>query len=146
MSAGETPPDDEGSPAGAMARLLAAAWAARDAAICTYSGFAVGAAIEDGEGRLWTGANVENASYTLGLCAERVAMFYALTHGARDFRRVVVVTDTPKPTSPCGACRQILWEFARDAEIVLANRHGDLQHLTMPELVPHAFDDTALRR
>lgn len=139
-------PADEASPGGDMARLLAAAWTARDGAICPYSGFAVGAALEDGEGRIWTGANVENASYTLGLCAERVAIFHALTHGARDFRRVVVVTDTPQPTSPCGACRQILWEFARDAEVVSANRQGDVLRVTMPELVPHAFDDAALRR
>lgn len=128
------------------ARLLAAAWAARDAAVCTYSGFAVGAALEDDEGRIWTGANVENASYTLGLCAERVALFYAVTHGGRGFRRVVVVTDTPHPTSPCGACRQILWEFARDATVVLANRQGDVLRVTMPELVPFAFDDAALVR
>lgn len=128
------------------ARLLAAAWAARDAAVCTYSGFAVGAALEDDEGRIWTGANVENASYTLGLCAERVALFYAVTHGGRGFRRVVVVTDAPQPTSPCGACRQILWEFARDAAIVLANRQGEVVRVTMPELVPLAFDDSALVR
>jgi cytidine deaminase len=135
------PPDDDGE-----AALLAAAWGVRDAALCTYSGFAVGAAIEDDQGRVWTGANVENASYTLGLCAERVALFYALVHGGRGFRRVVVVTDTTRLTSPCGACRQLLWEFARDATIVLANRQGDVLRITMPELVPLAFDDSALER
>ena len=128
------------------AELVTAAWAARDGAVCTYSGFAVGAALEDDQGRIWTGANVENASYTLGLCAERVAIFYALVHGGRGLRRVVVVTDTPGLTSPCGACRQILWEFAKDATIVLANRQGDVKRVTMAELLPLAFDDDALVR
>ena len=140
------PPPGVDGPDEIEARLLAAAWAVRDAAVCTYSGFAVGAALEDDEGRVWTGANVENASYTLGLCAERVALFYALVHGGRGFRRVVVVTDTPHVTSPCGACRQILWEFAKDATIVLANRRGELLRVTMPQLLPLGFDDDALVR
>jgi cytidine deaminase len=123
--------------------LIAAAWKAREAALCRYSGFAVGAAIEDGDGTVWTGANVENASWTLGLCAERVAIFYAVTHGARDFRRIVVVTDTPQPTSPCGACRQILHELAPGAEIVMATRTG-ARTLRVAELLPFAFDDAAL--
>lgn len=140
MSDASAPPDE------VEARLLAAAWTVRESAVCTYSGFAVGAALEDDQGRVWTGANVENASYTLGLCAERVALFHALVHGGRGFRRVVVVTDTPHPTSPCGACRQVLWEFARDASIVLANRQGELLRVTMAELLPLAFDDDALAR
>lgn len=127
------------------AALVAAARAARASAICTYSGFAVGAALRDTDGRVWTGANVENASYTLGLCAERVAIFWALTHGARDFTHVVVATDTPRPTSPCGACRQILVEFAPRAQVVMVAREGEPLRLSVAELVPHAFDDAALR-
>jgi cytidine deaminase len=133
------------SPRPAEAELIAAAWQARDAAICTYSGFAVGAALCDSTGRVWTGANVENASYTLGLCAERVAIFAALTKGARDFTHVVVATDTPQPTAPCGACRQILVEFARDAEVIMVTKHGEPLRLKVTDLVPHAFDDAALR-
>ncbi len=128
------------------AALVAAAWSAREAAICTYSGFAVGAALRDDQGRVWTGANVENASYTLGLCAERVAIFHALTHGGRGFREVVVATDTPTPTSPCGACRQILWEFAPQATVTMVARGGVSATVTVAELVPLAFDHGALAR
>lgn len=124
--------------------LEAAAWKARESAICTFSGFAVGAALRDGQGRVWTGANVENASYTLGLCAERVAIFHALTHGGRDFTHVFVATDTPTPTSPCGACRQILWEFAPHAEVVMLGRDDARTTSTVAALVPLAFDASAL--
>lgn len=124
--------------------LVAQAWAAREGALCEYSHFAVGAAFEDAEGRVWTGANVENASYTLGLCAERVAIFHALTHGAGRFTHVVVATDTAQPTSPCGACRQILWEFARDAMVVMVARDGAQTQRSVAELLPGAFDDGAL--
>ena len=133
-----TPPNDP------LDLLVEAAWTARGAAICTYSGFAVGAALRDAKGKTWTGANVENASYTLGLCAERVAIFHALTHGGRDFTHVVVATDTPTPTSPCGACRQILWEFARNATVVMVARGGVTATVTVAELVPLAFDSGAL--
>jgi len=126
------------------AALVAAAWQARDGAICTYSKFAVGAALRDDAGRTWTGANVENASYTLGLCAERVAIFHALTHGGRGFTEVVVVTDTAVPTSPCGACRQILWEFARGATVVMVARGGVTKIATVADLVPLPFDESAL--
>lgn len=124
--------------------LLTAAWMRREHARCEYSHFAVGAALRDRSGRIWTGANVENASYTLGLCAERVAMFHALVHGADAFTHVVIVTDTDTPTSPCGACRQILWEFAPDATVVLATRAGVAARWTMSELLPGAFDAGAL--
>lgn len=126
--------------------LEQAAWAMLPHAHCPYSNFRVGAALRDADGTVWTGANVENASYTLGLCAERVAIFHALTHGARAFTHVVVATDTATPTSPCGACRQILWEFARDAVIVMVARDGARQELRMAELLPAAFDDRALDR
>lgn len=128
------------------ARLVAAAWEARGGALCQYSNFAVGAALVDGEGRTWTGANVENASYTLGLCAERVAIFYALAHGARDFTHVVVVTGASEPTSPCGACRQILHEFARDAVVISALADGRLLRTTVHELLPFGFDAASLAR
>lgn len=124
--------------------LVAAAWEARERAVCRYSGFGVGAAFLDEHGRRFTGANVENASYNLGLCAERVALYHALTHGAGRFVAVAIVTEAPAPTSPCGACRQALWEFAPHAEILLVNRHGH-QRMTMHELLPHAFDDATLR-
>lgn len=124
--------------------LVEAAWRARDGALCTYSGFAVGAALRDAAGRTWTGANVENASYTLGLCAERVAIFHALVHGGRGFTHVVVATDTDAPTSPCGACRQILWEFARDATVVMVARGGVTATSSVAALVPLAFDERAL--
>ena len=133
-------------PSAAEAELLAAAWEIRGAALCPYSNFAVGAALLDGEGRLWTGANVENASYTLGLCAERVAIFYALAHGARDFKCVAVVTGAAEPTSPCGACRQILHEFAPDAVVISAIADGSLLRTTVRELLPFGFDAASLAR
>lgn len=138
MKAAEpTPPSGEDE-------LLAAAWEARAGALCPFSKFAVGAAILDGAGRVWTGANVENASYTLGLCAERVALFYALAHGARDIQHVAIVTGAATPSSPCGACRQILFEFARDATVTSAVADGQRLHTTVRELLPHGFDASSL--
>jgi cytidine deaminase len=137
--------DPHAAPSPEERRLIDAAWKVREAAVCTYSGFAVGAALESSDGQVWTGANVENASFTLGLCAERVALFHALTHGGSDFRTVVIVTDTPTPTAPCGACRQILVEFARDAVVVMVTRDAVLR-ASVIDLVPHAFDETALGR
>jgi cytidine deaminase len=126
------------------AALVRAAWAVRDHAVCRYSGFAVGAAFLDEHGHRFTGANVENASYNLGLCAERVALYHALTHGAGRFVAVAIVTEAPVPTSPCGACRQALWEFAPQAAVLLVN-HAGHQRMTMRDLLPHAFDDATLR-
>jgi cytidine deaminase len=100
----------------------------------------VGAALETADGRLVSGCNIENASYGLTMCAERVAMFKALSEGHRAFVRIAIVADTELPTPPCGACRQILWEFAGDIEIVLANRHRVAATHQMSELLPHAFD------
>lgn len=125
-------------------RLVAAAAEARAAAICPHSRFAVGAALLDTEGRVWTGANVENASYTLGLCAERVALFYALTHGARGFTALAVVTGARAPTPPCGACRQILFEFAADAQATLVAADGQTLRTSVRELLPLAFDASFL--
>lgn len=126
------------------AALIAAATEARGAAICPHSGFAVGCALLDDQGRIWTGANVENASYTLGLCAERVALFYALTHGARRFTAAAVITGAATPTPPCGACRQLLFEFARDAALTLVTADGQSLRTSVAELLPLAFDASFL--
>ena len=127
-----------------VAELVAAAENARARAVCPYSNFRVGAALVDETGRVWTGANVENASYNLGLCAERVALYHALTHGGRGFSAIAIATDTTEPTYPCGACRQALVEFCPDAEIILVTRAGIAATATVAELVPHAFDARAL--
>lgn len=120
-------------------RLVAAARAARERAVAPYSGFKVGAALEAADGTIITGCNIENASYGLTICAERVAMFKALSEGHRNFVRIAVVADTASPTSPCGACRQILWEFGQDLEVILANRTTVTGTHRMADLLPHAF-------
>jgi cytidine deaminase len=124
--------------------LLAAALAARQHAHAPYSHFLVGAALEDVEGRIHTGCNIENATYGLTLCAERVAVFKAVSEGVREFRRIAVAADTETLTSPCGACRQILWEFCGDIEIMLVNPHGKSETLRMKDLFPRAFDASFL--
>ena len=124
--------------------LQAAALAARENAHAPYSKFRVGAALEDSSGRVHTGCNVENATYGLTLCAERVAVFKAISEGARDFRRIAVAADTETLTPPCGACRQILWEFCGDIEIVLVNPRGKNETLRLKELIPRAFDASFL--
>jgi cytidine deaminase len=101
--------------------LIAAARRARENAVASFSHFMVGAALEAADGTVITGCNVENATYGLTICAERVAMFKALSDGHRAFTRVAIVADTDAPTPPCGACRQILWEFGGDLDVVLAN-------------------------
>jgi cytidine deaminase len=120
--------------------LIEAARAVRDHAHADYSGFKVGAALETADGTIVTGCNIENATYGLTVCAERVAMFKALSEGHREFRRIVVVAPPEAPTPPCGACRQILWEFAGDLEIVLANLNGETGRHRMSELLPQPFD------
>jgi cytidine deaminase len=104
----------------------------------------VGAAVEDAEGQVYTGCNVENATYGLTVCAERVAILKAISEGARKFRRVAVVADTETLAPPCGACRQILWEFCGDVEIVLANLGGKTELLRLWTLFPRAFDASFL--
>ena len=125
--------------------LVAAARSAFERAIADYSHFKVGAAIETTAGEIITGCNIENASYGLTLCAERVAIFKALSEGQRGFRRIVVLADTATPTPPCGACRQILWEFAGDIEVLLANLQGVQATHRMADLLPGAFDARFLR-
>ncbi len=127
-----------------VSRLIAAARAVRDRAVADFSGFKVGAALETAGGQIITGCNVENASYGLTLCAERVAVFKAISEGHRTFTRIVVVADTESPTPPCGACRQILWEFGGDLEVVMANLTTVTATLRMRELLPLPFDKRLL--
>ena len=124
--------------------MIAAAAAAREFAHASFSSFKVGAAVEDEFGRVFTGCNVENATYGLTMCAERVAVFKAISEGAGDLRRVAVVADTEILTPPCGACRQILWEFCGDAELILANLSGQREHMKLKELFPRPFDASFL--
>jgi cytidine deaminase len=124
--------------------LLSAAFAARENAHAPYSRFRVGAALEDSSGRIHTGCNVENATYGLTLCAERVAVFKAVSEGARQFRRIAVAADTETLTPPCGACRQILWEFCGDIEIIMMNPRGKRETLRLKDLFPRPFDASFL--
>jgi len=125
-------------------KLVAAARRARRHAHAPYSKFKVGAALETGDGTIVTGCNVENATYGLTLCAERVAMFKAISDGHRTFRRVAIVADTNAPTPPCGACRQILWEFGGDLEVILANLRRETGRHQLKDLLPLPFDDRLL--
>ena len=124
--------------------LASAALAARENAHAPYSHFQVGAALEDVTGRVHTGCNVENATYGLTVCAERVAVFKAISEGARKFRRIAIAADTEALTPPCGACRQILWEFCGDIEITLLNPRGKTETLQLKDLFPRAFDASYL--
>jgi cytidine deaminase len=133
-----TCPDDE---------LVDAARAVRAHAWAPFSGFAVGAAVRHRSGRIITGCNVENATYGLTICAERVAVFKAISEGLRpdEFTAVAVVADTDEPTPPCGACRQILWEFCGDVPVILATPADVKAVLGMRELLPRPFDARILR-
>ena len=126
-------------------RLIGAAAFARENAHPPYSGFKVGAALEDASGRVHTGCNIENASYGLTVCAERVALWKAMSEGVRVFRRIAVVTAAETLTTPCGACRQLLWEFCGNIEVILGNLQGESRSVHMAELLPDAFDDKAFR-
>lgn len=120
--------------------LIDSALAARERAFAPFSHFKVGAAIEDDQGRIFSGCNIENASYGLTMCAERVAVFKALSEGARKFTRIVVATDTNNLTPPCGACRQILWEFCGNARLTLVNLKGQRQDMQLSDIFPRPFD------
>ena len=128
-----------------MNPLAEAAIAARDHAHAPFSNFRVGAAIEAEDGRIFTGCNVENATYGLTICAERVAVFKAISEGARKFRRIVVAADTAELTPPCGACRQILWEFLGDTEVTLVNLQGKSETILLKDLFPRPFDASLLK-
>ncbi len=120
--------------------LTEAALRARLNAHAPYSRFLVGAALEDETGNVHTGCNVENATYGLTVCAERIAVFKAISEGARKFTRIAIAADTEILTPPCGACRQILWEFAGDIEITLVNLKGQTEIVQLATLFPRAFD------
>jgi cytidine deaminase len=130
---------------GSTTSIVTAARAARIRAVATYSGFRVGAALETADGSIVTGCNIENATYGLTLCAERVAMFKALSEGHRHFTRLALVADSRDPTAPCGACRQILWEFGGDLEVILANLTETRGTHRLKDLLPMPFDDRNLR-
>jgi cytidine deaminase len=120
--------------------LIAAARAARERAVAPYSRFKVGAALETADGTIVGGCNVENATYGLTVCAERVAVLKAVSEGHRSFRRIAVVADTREPTPPCGPCRQFLWEFCGDIEVVLANLTDEKGTHRLSTLLPMPFD------
>lgn len=119
--------------------LIKAAETAAHRAYAPYSRFSVGAALLGKDGKIYSGCNVENASYGLTICAERVAIGAAIAHGCREFSQIVIYTDTPSPTPPCGACRQVLNEFSPNLEVVLVNPQGIVGRLTLGELLPLAF-------
>lgn len=121
--------------------MIALAIRAREMAVAPYSNFRVGAVAVTADGKVFTGCNVENSTYGLTMCAERVAIFKALSEGERNIVKVVVVADTPKPCFPCGACRQIIWDFAPKADVVCANLNKQSLVFKAEELIPNAFGD-----
>lgn len=125
--------------------LVEAAREVRESAYAPYSKFKVGAAIRTKTGKIYTGCNVESASYGLTVCAERVAVWKAVSEGETEFTEIAVVADTPELTPPCGACRQIIWEFCRDIPVIFANLEGDSEIVQMNELLPRAFDTKFLK-
>jgi len=126
-------------------QLIEAAIEARLRSVAPFSNFLVGAALQTKGGKVFTGCNVESASYGLTVCAERVAIWKALSEGERDFTDLVVVADTEALTPPCGTCRQIIWEFAKHATIVLANLRGQQEEVSITQLLPRAFDARFLK-
>ena len=125
--------------------LIAAARDVRERAYAPYSNFQVGAAVETHEGNIYTGCNVESASYGLTVCAERLAIWKGITRGEKRFGRIAVVVDTEELTPPCGVCRQIIWEFCGDVPVILSNLNGKTETVRMSELLPRAFDSKFLK-
>ncbi len=120
--------------------LVNQAFEAQKNSIAKYSGFKVGAALETEDGKIYHGANIENAAYSVTVCAERTAMFTALLNGERKFKRIAIVSDSSNITAPCGACRQVLNEFCNeDFEVIMANKNGDFIVKTLGELLPFGF-------
>ena len=122
-----------------------AAKLARLQSVAPFSNFRVGAAIKTSNGKIYTGCNIESASYGLTVCAERVAIWKALSEGEREFTDLAVVADTASLTPPCGTCRQIIWEFAKNATIRLLNLHGQSETVSVRDLLPRAFDARFLK-
>ena len=121
-------------------QLIETAKAARLQSVAPFSKFLVGAAVKTKAGKVYTGCNIESASYGLTVCGERVAIWKALSEGEREFSELAIVADTELLTPPCGTCRQIIHEFCGDATIVLANLRGETEICTIDELLPRAFD------
>lgn len=128
-----------------LQELVEAARAVRERAYAPYSKFRVGAAVRTKAGKIYTGCNVESASYGLTVCAERVAIWKAVSEGEKEFAGVAVVADTEELTPPCGMCRQIIWEFCADVAVTFANLHGKTETVQMSELLPRAFDTKFLK-
>lgn len=129
-----------------LEELIEMAIEAREHSHAPFSNFRVGAVVVTTEGEIFTGCNVESASYGLTVCAERVAIWKAVSEGRKEFKRVIVVADTEELTPPCGVCRQIIWEFCHDASVTLANLKGKSETLTMNDLLPRAFDSKFLHK
>ena len=125
--------------------LVEAAKKARENSYAPYSDFRVGAAIETDDGEIYTGCNVESASYGLTVCAERVAIWKAISEGKHKVRNIAVVCDTKELTPPCGVCRQIIWEFGGNVPVTLANLNGGRETVEMKDLLPRAFDTKFLK-
>ena len=125
--------------------LIQDAQKARLQSVAPFSNFLVGAAVRTSSGKVYTGCNIESASYGLTVCAERVAIWKALSEGERNFTELAVVADTETLTPPCGTCRQIIWEFARGADIVFANLTGQSEVFHIADLLPRAFDARFLK-
>jgi len=124
--------------------LILAAKRARENAYAKFSKFKVGAGLRATSGKIYGGCNVENATYGLTICAERVAIFKAISEGERKFDAIAVATDTDTLTPPCGACRQLIWEFCGDVPVILSNVKGQVEVIRMSELFPKPFDASNL--
>jgi cytidine deaminase len=129
----------------ASEKLIDAARAVREKAFAPFSNFKVGAALKTATGAIITGCNIENASYGLTMCAERVAIFKAISEGEKNFTELAIVGDAETLTPPCGACRQIIWEFCGDIPIILSNLNGETRAFQMSTLLPEAFDASFLK-
>ena len=126
-------------------KLIELAKNAQKKAYAPYSKFKVGAALLTKSGKIYTGANVENASYGLTCCAERIAIFKAVTEGETEFLKLVVVADTEEPISPCGACRQVMAEFG-NFEVILVGKNGNIKKTSVSELLPYSFGKENLNK
>ena len=127
-----------------MEELVEAAKRVRENAFAPYSNFKVGSAVISEDGKIFSGCNVESASFGLTICAERVAIWKAVSEGESELAGIAVVADTEELTPPCGVCRQIIWEFCGDVPVILANLKGDVEKILISELLPRAFDNKFL--
>jgi cytidine deaminase len=128
-----------------LEQLIGSAKKVREKAYAPFSNFLVGAAVRTKDGKIYTGCNVESASYGLTVCAERIAIWKAVSEGEREFEHVAVVTDTEELTPPCGTCRQIIWEFCGNIPVTFSNLKGKVETVMMKEILPRAFDTKFLK-